>query len=233
VKFAENIARIWASSEKDFNDLYFKRIVAKAILFRTVDKLVLKQPWYGGLKAQIVTYTIAKLSQMIEDSRMFLNLEKIWTNQSISLGLENLLVSIADKVNIEIQTPPTGITNLSEWCKKEFCWKNIQKVPMELPYEQLQSDLISITEKRQKDRDAKDVRSIDNGIQAQKYVLEKGAPFWSKLVTWSITNRVFSPKESGLLNTASQIPFKIPSEKQSLLLLDIEQKANREGFLLP
>jgi hypothetical protein len=233
VKFAENIARNWASSEKDFNDLYFKRIVAKAILFRTVDKLVLKQPWYGGLKAQIVTYTIAKLSQMIEDSRMFLNLEKIWTNQSISLGLENLLVSIAEKVNNEIQTPPTGITNLSEWCKKEFCWKNIQKVPMELPYEQLQSDLISITEKRQKDRDAKDVRSIDNGIQAQKYVLEKGAPFWSKLVTWSITNRVFSPKESGLLNTASQIPFKIPSEKQSLLLLDIEQKANREGFLLP
>ena len=230
VKFAESIAKNWASSEKEFNDLYFKRIIAKAILFRTVDKFVLKQPWYGGLKAQIVTYTIAKFSQMVEDTRMFLNLEKIWTNQSISAELEQLLVSIAEKVNNEIQSPPAGITNLSEWCKKEFCWKNIQAIPMELPHNAILEDLISTTERIQKDRDAKDVQSIDNGIQAQKYVFEKGAPFWSELVKWSSTSRVFSPKENGLLNIAQQIPLKIPSEKQALLLLDIEQKANREGF---
>ena len=90
--------------------------------------------------------------------------------------------------------------------------------------------LISKTEKKAKDKDAKEVQSIDNGILAQKYVLEKGAPFWNKIVSWSYKNKVFSPKETGLLQTASEIPFKIPSEKQSILLLDIEKKANREGF---
>lgn len=231
VKFAEAVGkRNWDKIEKEYNELYFKRLIAKAILFRTVDRFIMKQPWYGGYKANIVTYSVAKFSQMIEQTDMFLDLESIWKRQSITDEMERLFILIAEAVNSVIQETPLEITNVTEWCKKELCWQNVQKVSLEIS-PQVKGELISRTERKQKDSDAKSVQKIDNGIQAQKYVLEKEASFWSLMLEWSKSNRIFSPKESGVLQIASQMPLKIPSEKQSLLLVTIEQKAIEDGFV--
>lgn len=40
---------------------------------------------------------------------------------------------------------------------------------------------------------------------------------------------LFSPMETGILQVASQIPAKIPSEKQSVILIDVLAKAALEG----
>ena len=231
VKFAEAVGKKdWDKTEKEYNELYFKRLIAKAILFRTVDRFIMKQPWYGGYKANIVTYTVAKFSQMVEQTGMFLDLERIWKRQSITDEMERLLINIAEEVNSVIQETPSGITNVTEWCKKELCWQNVQKIPMEIS-PQVKNELISGTAKKRKDTDAKTVQKIDNGIQAQKYVIEKDGSFWSMILDWSSSHKIFSPKEASLLQVASQIPVKIPSEKQSLLLVAIEQKAIEDGFI--
>ena len=39
-----------------------------------------------------------------------------------------------------------------------------------------------------------------------------------------------SPKEMGILKIAQQIPDKIPTEKQSVVLMDILEKARAEGL---
>ena len=229
VKFAEAVSRKWEKSEREFNELYFKRLIAKAILFRAVDRFIMKQHWYGGYKANIVTYTVAKFSRMIEQTGMFLDLENIWKRQSITTEMEKFLVFIAEAVNSVIQKTPTGITNVTEWCKKELCWQNVQNISLEIST-QVRDELITNTERKHKDSDAKSIQTIDNGIHAQKYVLEKGAVFWSQILNWSRSNRIFSPMEDSLLQIASQIPSKVPTEKQSLKLRTIEQKAEEEGF---
>lgn len=43
--------------------------------------------------------------------------------------------------------------------------------------------------------------------------------------------RLLSPKEIGILQIAGQVPNKIPTEKQSAILLDILAKARQEGIL--
>lgn len=204
-------------------------MIAKAILFRTIDRFIMKQPWYGGYKANIVTYTVAKFSQMIGNTGMHLDLESVWQSQRITDEMENFLKTVAEAVNLVIQETPREITNVTEWCKKELCWQNVQKISLDIP-PGVRKELISKTETRYRDSDAKTVQKIDNGIQAQKFVLEKGREFWKKMMEWSAVNRVFSPKEFGIIQVASQIPVKIPSEKQSLLLVDIEKKATEEGF---
>ena len=118
---------------------------------------------------------------------------------------------------------------MTEWCKKELCWQNVQKIALDIS-PPVQSELISKTAKKRKDTNAKSVQKIDNGIQAQKYVLEKEGSFWSLMLEWAKMIGLFSQKELSLLQTASQIPSKLPSEKQSLLLVDIEQKALEDGF---
>ena len=230
VKFAEKIGKEkWENVQGKYNELYFKRLVAKAIIFRTIDKFVMRQKWYGGYKANVVTYTVAKFSHMVCQAGMFVNLEKIWDNQEISFELEHQLVLIAEKVNSAIHDTQHGISNISEWCKKELCWQNVKKLNISLS-EEIFSELLSETERKHKDSGAVSVQKIDNGIQAQKYVLEKGENFWTQMQQWGVKSKIFSPKENGLLQVASQIPLKIPSEKQSILLLGIEQKAVDDGF---
>ncbi|MCF6248582.1 MAG: AIPR family protein [Desulfobacula sp.] len=229
VKFAEAISKNWEKNEHEFNELYFKRLIAKAILFRTIDRFIMRQPWYGGYKANIVTYTVAKFSQMVRLTEKFLDLENIWKRQSITEEMEILLIAVAEAVNSVIQETPAGITNVTEWCKKELCWQNVQKISLDIST-QVKDELITRTEKKHKDSDAKSVQKIDNGIMAQRFVLEKGALFWNQMIEWSKSNKIFSPKEQGLLQTASQIPLKIPSEKQALLLVGIEKKALEDGF---
>lgn len=42
---------------------------------------------------------------------------------------------------------------------------------------------------------------------------------------------IITPKELGILAIAAQIPNKIPTEKQSIILLEIYEKALEEGFV--
>jgi hypothetical protein len=51
----------WTRNSDQFNDDYFKRLVGKALLFHTTEKLVAEQPWYqGGYRANIVAYSVSK-----------------------------------------------------------------------------------------------------------------------------------------------------------------------------
>ena len=69
--FAEYVGKEYGTDGAKFdNEVYFKEVVAKAILFKFVEWMVseAKKSWYGGdYRAQIVTYTIAKLVSMIDD----------------------------------------------------------------------------------------------------------------------------------------------------------------------
>ncbi len=63
VAFQREVAKEWKKSESQFDETWFKRMIAKAIIFRRLEKVVPQQPWYeGGYRANIVTYSMAKLS---------------------------------------------------------------------------------------------------------------------------------------------------------------------------
>lgn len=74
------------------------------------------------------------------------------------------------------------------------------------------------------------VQKNDNGIEAQKKVLSVPSLKWRQIMTSGNDRKLFSPLELGVLQIASQIPNKIPSEKQSVILIDILAKATLEGI---
>jgi hypothetical protein len=47
---------------------------------------------------------------------------------------------------------------------------------------------------------------------------------------WNSDNRKLTAKEAGVLDTACAIPHKIPSDKQSHILIEAEKRAIVEGF---
>jgi len=102
---------------------YFKQLIGTAILFKTTDKIIINQK-VAGYKANIVTYSIAMLSVILQSN---LNFELTWKSQTLSPELCKLLEKITTFVRIQIVNPPDG-KNITEWCKKEKCWENLKNL---------------------------------------------------------------------------------------------------------
>lgn len=94
-------------------------MIAKVILFKECDKIVAKQN-FGGYKAQINYYTIALLSEFHSGEVSDID---IWKKQTISpvlaLRIENLVMAVWD----HFMNPEVKGINITQWCKKEDCWK--------------------------------------------------------------------------------------------------------------
>ena len=231
VEYAKRIGKRWEEDNTLFNDRYFKRAVARAIVFRTTEKLVSAQPWYqGGYRANIVAYTQALLGERFGREKLVPDWDGIWLKQATSPAFQQALIDCAMKINDFIVDTPEQIRNVTEWCKKEACWEGIQKIHLDLP-EELRDELVGLSEETAKEKDAKELRVVDNGIEAQKEVLKLGAPFWRRLHDFSRNNKVgISPKEQGVLGVAMSMPVRLPSDKQSTILMALLKRMEIEGF---
>lgn len=94
-------------------------MISKVILFKECDKLVAKQN-FGGYKAQINYYVIALLAEFHSDEVDDMD---IWKRQSISPGLSIRLEELILKVWNHFMNPEVIGINITQWCKKEDCWK--------------------------------------------------------------------------------------------------------------
>ena len=125
--YAARIAEEWKSDPDRFDEAYFRRAIARAILFKSVEKLVSAQPWYaGGYRANIVAYSIALLAHVLERSSLSLDHERIWTDQQISAALSETMAQVSSLVNDTLTGPDRGLANVTEWAKKEACWNSIR-----------------------------------------------------------------------------------------------------------
>ena len=232
--YAERIGKEWDSSEGRFNEWYFKRLVARAILFRAVEKRVSTQPWYnGGYRANIVVYTIALLSNVCTSRNQVFDFMKIWNVQSISADTTTAIEITAKLVHDDIMNPGGSISNISEWCKREACWRRLQTYVEHLikilPTSFL-DELISADDAQDFARSAVKSQKVINGIEGQRRVVGIQPEVWLHIFEEGKRLKLFSPKEIGILQIATQMPLKLPSEKQCFVLLEILDRAKSEGI---
>lgn len=55
---------------------------------------------------------------------------------------------------------------------------------------------------------------------------------WARIHQSLLEKDLLTPKEDGVLRVAMQIPSKLPTEKQSVVLLDILDKGRLEGVVV-
>jgi hypothetical protein len=236
-RYASRIGKEWEKSSDGFNELYFRRAIARAILFRATEKLVSNQPWYdGGYRANIVAYTLSMVGALTKRRKMTLDYQRIWAAQGIDDVLEAALTTIAKAVNEDITRPPQGISNISEWCKREGCWARLEEQTeaiSKLMTEAFWTSLVSADDSRFEAKAARQTQKIDNGIEAQRQVISIPVTTWKNLYTQLNAKKLLTPKEVGILDVAVQMPKKIPTEKQSEILIAILEKGRAEGLPMP
>lgn len=60
--------------------------------------------------------------------------------------------------------------------------------------------------------------------------MNKGAEYWMEVAEWGNERRLLSPKDLDIIRFACMMPIKMPSDKQSQVIVKIEEKLKKEGF---
>ncbi|MFZ2410121.1 MAG: AIPR family protein [Candidatus Methanoperedens sp.] len=205
---------------------YYEHLIAKAILFRHAEKLVQKQQ-YGGYRANIVTYTIALISHKTAQQ---LDLDRIWKEQSISPVLMDTITRVSEVVHRHITNPPGG-RNITEWCKKEQCWKDLLALDIKMP-DELENELTRT--------DGKERARVDKGIDSPDSedhekileVMKVQVETWFKIAHWAKETGNLKPWQRSLSFSMGNLAKRgrEPSRKQAAQALIILEDARRLGF---
>jgi hypothetical protein len=105
----------------------YKRIVARAILYNSAQKLVRKN--FTAFQANVTAYTVSVIAARLGST---LNLDQIWQNQAISTPLAHQILTWATEVNDRLHATSGG-RMISEWSKKAECWELVRTTAFSKP----------------------------------------------------------------------------------------------------
>lgn len=210
------------------DEIYYRNLIAKAILFRQTEKLVQKQQ-YGGYRANIVTYTLAFLSYKTAQR---IDLERIWKEQALTPALEREIIKVSACIQKLIVNPPGG-ANVGEWCKKEKCWQVIRDCEYSLS-DELQNELISVARPSPGPQPA--MGSIASLTEEDRKLIDEVAAIpaetWFALSRWAKETKNFQPWQRSLLFSVGGVVGRgqKPSIKQAVHAMKAYADALEKGF---
>ena len=178
--FNDFAIRLKERGRVDVDVRYFEHLIAKAIIFSKADRIVRDQN-FGGYKANIVTYTIAWISN---HTSQCIDLDSIWKNQEISPALRDVIRDVSMAVHRVIVTPPNG-KNVTEWCKRKECWEKIKDLNINIG-SSLGGELIDVSKRAGLPNGNQGV-SAPNEREQQliTVVTDVPADIWFQISKWS------------------------------------------------
>jgi hypothetical protein len=133
--FHEWIEAKWDEDNSFCNEVYYKKVVALALLYAKIKKLVTDASWCQEKKgnlAQIVAYTFSKLVKTAEDADLEIDLMAIWSAQEVLSYFGKDILAIAKMVFDDFYDPKSMHTDVREYCKNKDCWEKISKLKYSL-----------------------------------------------------------------------------------------------------
>lgn len=229
--FAESIDKVWQKDDTQFGDGHFRRNVALAIMYDELRSAILREEWYRaapGYLANIVAYSIAKLSREIE--RQFpssaYDLEAVWKRQALSATTTHALVQIARQAQLHLTDPDRPQANVTQWAKQQACWDRFSNADWKLP-EDVKFDLLDAGEQKARLADEKRQRALDSGFEAIQRVVSVSKETWAAAVSAG----GLSPMEMDLVRLFGTGQGRVPSERQAGVLLKMLHRLAEDGVI--
>ncbi|MDN7227869.1 AIPR family protein [Planococcus sp. N064] len=232
--FAGYIGELLEKNQMAITENYFKDAISRIILFRTIEKMISQASWYsGGYRAQTVAYTMSYLSYWLKKQKKHFNFELIWEEQRINEKLYSIIEYIASEIHKDINNPPYGHSNVSQWCKRIDCWERVKNLQLsiDLPRVYLKDKEEVLYEKKEE----KTQKKMDSGIEKQTFVLELDQYKWKQIFDYCSKpeNRrgISSFGFTALSKRANNINY-FPSEAQCIELYSIYERVTNEGLVV-
>ncbi len=195
----------------------FERIAGLGLLFRRTEKLY-GEMGYQGYRAQVVTYSIARLSNALARRLPF---DNMWKDQAIhedlTASLAKMIVGVRD-----IVTQPPGNRNITEWCKRDDCWAAIRALPAAVDGV---DELTGTSDPRRSDQPT-------NADGTVIVVAAVPADVWFAVSKWAKDTRTLQPWQRSLAYALGRLHERSmhPSPKQAIQARKLLMDAMRLGF---
>jgi len=175
--------------EKKVDSIYYEDIIAKAILFKTSEKLYgVKPKSIGDMRYLTVPYSISYLGYQTDYK---LDLYKIWKNQSLSEPLKKLLYELMKEVEHFIKTKAPGAL-YGEWAKKEECWIELKKQKFDLDFKTIKADFEDPKNPSQRKRMADEETALVQIHEELETIRTVPPEIWNKIEDWGRTTEQLS-----------------------------------------
>lgn len=229
-EFAKDIADAWAENDLQFNEHYYKTLIAQKIIWDATEKIIPQMEWYeaGGYRAQHVVLTIGLIAEATRQYKKKVDFERIWNAQSLDDSFRTVIRQAADAVHPVLMNPAQGYRNISEWAKQPRCWETVKALHVDWNPAWL-NQLISPKEEWTRNRSSAKEQRETNGIEYTASVINAGAKFWKDVAQWLISENEGDEKERGCVNVAASIPAKIPTDKQSAVIVNLMRRLDKVG----
>jgi hypothetical protein len=200
----------------------FQLLIAKAILFKQAERIVGAER-FGGYRANIVAYTLSYLARYAGAAA---DLDGIWARQGLDAQLEEAIRLVAREVQKIIVNPPNG-GNVTEWCKKEACWKQVKTLRVTLPSGFIRGTVggDGVNSGNGHDLSLSEIATIAEATDVP-------ARTWYDVSIWASQNGQLTYVQRNIAMTLSTYPAsgRKPSIKQAVQGLKLLNRARELGF---
>lgn len=201
--FHTDMTKQWEKDDSVFNELFYKELIGKKILFEHIGRIISDQIWYQERRAyrpQLIAYTFSKLVYDAKEKGLLLNYRRIWDLQSVPECLDTDIAKIAKLVFDAIYDESRVNAHIETYCKKIDCWSVISKIKNEISDESREA-LVNESELKVEKTRAKKEQKFNSIIQDEISIFQQGASYWESLILRGKIQEVLSPiQEKILLN---------------------------------
>lgn len=233
--FHNNMEKQWNRNDAVYNELFYKELIGKKILFSKIETIISEQQWYQDNRAyrpQIVAYTFSKLVLSAKDIRKEINYRQIWDIQNVPSEFERDIALIGKIVFDRINDPNRSTANIETYCKKPECWEIISKVPYQIS-DELRETLISPHEMALEKSSAKKEQKFDNGLVNEVEIYKKGADYWESVIERGRAQFVLTNADVYALNDAvkyCRMQHTQLTKRQIKAIIDVMEKLKENSI---
>lgn len=233
--FHNNMVPQWNKDNNTFNELYYKELIGKKILFEHIGNIISDQTWYQEKRAyrpQLIAYSFSKLVLEAKNLKKAVNYRMIWDMQRVPDCLDNDIAEIAKLVFDTIYDDNRPTANIETYCKRVECWNTVSKKEYTLS-EESYAALISPTERAIEQVRAKKDQKFDSGIQDELGIFNKGADYWKSCIERGTSQEVLSVADRKALENAinyCNLVYTELSSKQVKEILSVVAKLQENGI---
>ena len=194
IRFQINMEKVWSKDNSFYNEYYFKELISKGIVFKAIEKIISTQDWYKENKAnraQLVTYTFAKLISETKKIDKYFNYISIWDKQSVPEYLVEDISRLSKVVFDVLNSSNRPYPDIREYCKRPICWDNVNAESFTFSSE-TQVFLKDEAEVKGERIIAKREQKLTNNLTLEIQIFKIGSKKWKHLMDIGLEQKVLN-----------------------------------------
>lgn len=230
---------VWSTLPEDCNDVFYKRTVGIAILFRALEKGISSASWYcHSYRANLVTYALAlfaKYCPRLEDVDATFDLLRVWNMQKTPPALLEDLLNIAEQVQTILLKSEWSQQNITQVCKQEKTWERMCKElgdskTLAFHPERYKELFMNTTTIRQTNKEANQQGRLRAGLNVLEEVMNFDKNYWQRLSEFVYARMDLGAREGVALREAIRNGY-VTDERRATALLQLRERACGFGFI--